>query len=84
MIDNAMMLQIKKPATCNSPTQNSPSRSPRTGDSGCRVATSAGAISARLPASRGSTKRNEGTWPSASFINGQLAAQVSTIAARRA
>ena len=33
-----MMLKIRKPATCNWPTKNRPSRSPRTGSSGARIA----------------------------------------------
>ena len=76
------MLQIRKPATWSCPTQNRPSRSPRTGNSGCLVAANIGAIKARLPISRNSTNTSGGTWPSASFISGQLPAQVVTITAR--
>ena len=40
-IARPMMLQIRKPATWSCPTQKRPSRSPRTGSSGCFVARSA-------------------------------------------
>ena len=44
-----MMLKIMNPATCSRPTTNWPSRSPRSGTSGARIAASIGAISASVP-----------------------------------
>jgi len=57
-------------------------RSPRTGNSGCLVTSNAGAIRARLPIRRNSTKTSGGTWPSASFISGQLPAHEMMITPR--
>jgi hypothetical protein len=77
-----MMPKTRKPATCNWPTTNSPSRSPASGNSGSRIASMIGAISASVPPSRNSTKMNGGASASASFIKGQLPAQETTVIAR--
>ena len=76
-----MMLQIRNPATCSSPTQNSVKPLAAQRQQRLPRASRAGAISSRLPSSRSSTNSSGGTWPSASFISGQLPAQVSTMIA---
>ena len=81
-IDSPMMLKIMKPATCNWPTMNWPSRSPRRGSSGARSAVSIGPISASVPTRRSSTKTGPGASASASFMIGQLPAQLTTTIAR--
>jgi len=68
--------------TCNWPIQNRPSRSPGIGNSGTRIAGRTGPINATVPIKRSSTKSSGGASASASFIKGQLAAQVTTMTAR--
>ena len=81
-IDSPMMLKIMNPATCSRPTISWASRSPRRGASGARIATSIGPISASVPTRRNSTKTGPGASASASFMIGQLPAQLTTTTAR--
>jgi hypothetical protein len=76
------MLQIRNPATWNSPTRKRPERSPRSGTSGCRIARRAGVSRASVPVIRSKTNSSGGASASASFISGQLPAQVTTMIAR--
>ena len=77
-----IMPKIMNPAICNCPTQNRPSRSPRSGSSRSPITSSAGAITATVPTRRSSTKDSGGASARASFISGQLPAQPATMIAR--
>ena len=81
-IDSPAIANSKKPVTWNWPTQNSPSRSPRSGTSGAPIAPSTGASRISVPISRSSTKTSGGASANASFIKGQLPAQLMTMIAR--
>ena len=81
-IDRPAIANSRKPVTWNWPTQNSPSRSPGSGTSGALIARSTGASRINVPISRSSTKTSGGASVSASFIKGQLPAQLTTMIAR--
>ena len=76
------MLKIRNAAICSWPTTNRPQRSPGTGNSGARNSKRAGASNATVPTRRNSTNTMGGASASASFISGQLPAQVTTMTAR--